>query len=142
MAYQNMTQPIGSKYSQGKKINITAGAKIFEGSAVFINSSGKGVYTPASGLTYLGVAAHNAENGEKLDVVPEGAFEFTSSSLTGSDLGKTVYINMTENPNTVTVTKPTGQGVIVAPVGKIVKVINGTSCLVRITGFACHDNVE
>ena len=115
--------------------------KIFEGSVVFINSSGKGVYTAAEGLPFMGVAAETADNtgntGKEIPVLTEGVYEFTSSSLTGADVGKTVYLDTGANPNTVTTTKPSSTGALIAPIGKIVKVNSATECMVRIEGFAC-----
>jgi len=145
MAYRNMTEGKGSKYFQGKIVNVSMDSvKIFEGSVVFL-SNGKALYTASNGLPYMGVAVETVDNsgnvGNRIDVHISGVFEFTSSSLTDSSLGKTVYLDTSANPNTVTVTKPTTQGALVVPVGKIAKVLSATECMVRIDGFAMVEDV-
>ncbi len=146
MAYGNMTEAKGAIWYQGKKLTVPINnIIIFEGSVVFLNSSGKGVYTPASGLPYIGVATETVDNsgnvGKTISVLTEGVYEFTSSSLTGADLGKTVYLDTSANPNTVTVTKPSTSGALIVPIGKIVEIVSATECMVRIDGFACVNDV-
>ena len=146
MAYGNMTEGKGSVWYQGKRIVVPmSDVKIFEGSVVFVNSSGKALWTASSGAPFLGVARETVDNtantGKEISVLTEGVYEFTSSSLTGADIGKTVYLNTSANPNTVSVTKPSTSGALIAPIGKIVKVNSATECMVRIDGFACVTDV-
>lgn len=145
MAYANMTEPVGTVWFQGKKISFPmSSVKIYEGSCVFL-SSGKALYTAASGYAFGGIAAETADNsqntGETVSVYTEGCYQFKSSSLSENDLGKTVYLVTSANPNSVTVTKPTGEGAVVAPIGKIAKVVSETECMVRIDGFAMKEDV-
>ena len=147
MAYTNMTKEVGYSWSQGKKLDflVNNSTKIYEGSVVLINSSGKAVYTAASGAVYAGVCCETADNtantGKRVFCRTQGVFEFTGSSLTSSYVGKTVYLDTSANPNTVVVTKPSATGALILPVGRIVKVNSTTSCMVRIDGYAMKEEV-
>lgn len=146
MAYTNMTEGKGNRYFEGKKIQFPMHTvKIYEGSVVFLNASGKALYTASSGLPYVGVAVTTKDNsnsqGEKIDVLASGLYEFTGASLTEASLGKTAYLDTTANPNKITTTKPTTTGALVVPVGKIAKVLSATECMVRIDGFAMVEDV-
>ena len=147
MAYTNMTEEVGYCWSQGKKMDfpINTGTKIYEGSVVFLNYSGKGVYTASSGFVYVGVCCETADNtdssGKRVLVRCEGVFEFTGSSLSDSYVGKTVYLDTSADPNSIVTTKPSTSGALIVPLGKIVKVLSETKCMVRIDGFAMKEDV-
>ena len=141
----NMTKEVGSVWCQGRKLSVPASnIKLFEGSLLFINSSGKGIYSPSAGNPFLGVVAETCDNSDSSEkevfFYTTGVYKFTSNGLTSAALGKTVYAAYTADSNTVTILCPSSEGDLVAPVGKITKVISATECMVRIDGFAMKED--
>ena len=142
----NMTEVVGSVWEEGKILSVPASnIKLFEGSLLYLNASGKGIYMPVVGSPYLGVVAETCDNsdnsGKVVKFYPTGVFEFTSSGLTSASLGKTVFLDFTGDSNTVQISEPSSEGDLVSPVGKIVKVVSPTKCMVRIDGFALKEDV-
>ncbi|MBQ0105013.1 MAG: hypothetical protein KBT47_03130 [Armatimonadetes bacterium] len=145
MAYGNMTEGKGYVRTEGKILSFPMGTvKIYEGSCVFANSQGKAVFTPIEGSPFLGVSLETKDNtgniGEKIRVFTEGCFEFTGTGFTGADLGKTVYLDLSADPNTVTTTKPSATGDLCIPIGKIMRALSGDKIYVKIDGFAMRED--
>lgn len=145
MAYSNMTENTGTVWFPGKKIAFPMGnVKIYEGSAVFA-AGGKAVFTPAAAGSFLGISAEETDNtgdsGKSICVYTSGCYEFKCSGIESSDIGLTAYLDTSANPNTVTVTKPSASGDLIAPVGKIVSLRGADACMVRIDGFALKEDV-
>ena len=148
MAYANMTEGVGAIYRDGKRnaFPVAANTTIYEGSLVFINSSGYAVYTATEGACYVGVASETCVNGttagaRSVLVYCEGAFEFKGVTNSQGNMGKTVYLDTSATPNTVTVTEPSSNNALKIPVGKIIMFLGDSKVLVRVTGFALVNNV-
>ena len=143
MSYKNADTGLGAVWCQGRKIDfLKADSAIYEGSALFTDEDGKAWYMPTEGATFLGVASSDVASGDStVSVYTEGMFEFYGSDLSDSLIGKTAYLDTAKTPQHITVTKPSSEGDIYIPLGRIAKVISSGLCLVRIDGYALKEEV-
>ena len=146
MAYGNAIAGTGDNFFEGKIVAypVDSATKIFEGSAVFVKDGVAG-FDITAGNAYVGLANETVDNPTSGDLTiivrTTGVYKLTGAGLASTDVGKTVYLDATKNPQTFTTTKPSGVGSLIVALGKITQVLSATQAYVRIDGFAGVNNI-
>lgn len=79
--------PYAPKYAPGESITRTASATITEGQMVVVSGSGTVAPSGANSAAWLGVAAHDAANGDKVTIRAGGVQRpIASGAITAGDL--------------------------------------------------------